>query len=46
MTNGEYTAIFNNSRANNFEVTQQISLIIEFILDLVSKNILCNFDPD
>ena len=37
------TTIFNNSRANNFGVTRQISLIIELIRDLVPINTLCNF---
>ena len=40
------TVIFNNSRANNFCVTGQISLIIELIWDLVSVNTLCNFGPN
>ena len=40
------TAIFNNSRANNFRVTGPILLIIELIRDLVSINTLCNFGPD
>ena len=40
------TAIFNNSRANNFRVTGPILLIIELIWDHVSINTLCNFGPD
>ena len=40
------TAIFNNSRSNNFCVTGQISLIIVLIRDLVPINTLCNFGPD
>ena len=40
------TAIFNNSRANNFSVTREISLIIELIWDLMPINTLCNFGTD
>ena len=40
------TAIFNNSRANNFRVSRLISLIIKLIWDLVPINTLCNFGPD
>ena len=36
----------NNSRANNFVVTEWILLIIELIWDLVPINSLCNFGPD
>ena len=37
------TAIFNNSRANNFGVTRRISQNIELIWNLVPINTLCNF---
>ena len=40
------TAIFNNSRANNFRVTGRILLIIKIDRDLVPINILCKFGPD
>ena len=41
-----WTTIFNNSRANKFCVTRQISLIMKLIRDLMPINTLCNFDPD
>ena len=40
------TQLSHHSRANNFHVTGQISLVIELILDLVPINTSCKFDPD